>query len=123
VFGVLGLLPAGDDELPGAEQQRDDLGFVEAVDQSRNCSGSYSMFSRPRPMAMAFRLSWRPRSALVTMFWTTISGSSSTLMERSRSLSKTMRRDSWTSSVDFAPVQTIFPERKMSAALFGSWVR
>jgi len=60
---------------------------------------------------------------LKNVFWTTISGSSSTWMFSSRSLSKTMRRLWWTSSVDFAPVQTILPERKISAADLGSCVR
>jgi len=41
-------------------KQGDDLGVVESVDETGNCSGSYSMFSRPSPMAIAFRLRFGP---------------------------------------------------------------
>ncbi len=39
MLGVFGLLAAGDDELAGAEQERDDLGLVEPVDQSGELFG------------------------------------------------------------------------------------
>jgi len=39
VFGVDGLLAARDDELAGAEQERDDLGLVEAVDEAGELLG------------------------------------------------------------------------------------
>ena len=37
--GVLGLLAAGDDELAGAKQQRDDVRVVEPVDEPRELLG------------------------------------------------------------------------------------
>ncbi len=39
MFGVFGFLPASDDEFARAEQERDDLRFVEAIDETGELFG------------------------------------------------------------------------------------
>ena len=99
------------------------LGSVRRYTRPGNCSGSYSTFSRPRPMAMALRFSSAPRSLVATMFWMVISGSSMVLKPLARSWVHTMPTAVWTSSMLLAPVQTTLPERKMRAAVLGSGTR
>jgi hypothetical protein len=49
VRGVLGPLPASDDDFPRPEQQRDDVGFVEPVDKPGELLGLVLDVLQPQP--------------------------------------------------------------------------
>ena len=85
-----------------------------------NCSGSYSVLSSF--IARTFRFKSMPTAPAATMFWMFTCGSTLILMFIFSSDFIIFRMLSWTLSMLLAPVHTIFPELKISALVFGSFI-
>jgi len=114
---------AGNNEFPGAKEQGDDLGVVESVDETGELLGLVLDVLEAQPDGDRVQVEVPAQIGRGDDVLDDDLGSSLTWIWSSRSLSKTIRRLSWTSSVLFAPVQTIFPDPKIRAADLGFWVR
>src|SRR3989344_8008447 len=85
-----------------------------------NCSGSYSVLGSFNARKLRFKSILMSPEA--TIFWTLIFGLTLILIFILARFLIIFCRDSFTLVKDFAPVQTTFPELKIKADVFGSFI-